>query len=434
MESVSVVSNLKLRAGWGVTASQGINPYETLGLLGTTSFYNFGQGTAGQQQGLTVNSLPNQSLKWQSTDQFNIGLDFGLLENRVTGSIEVYQQHTKDILLPVSLPPSNGASTTTMNVGETQGKGFELTINSVNVKTSSGFTWTTDFNYFFNREEITALSGGLTQDLGNGWFVGQPLAVIYDYQKVGIWQQSDVDDGTLATQVSPVQRAGQIRVLDWNTTGAVPGMDTYGVPDGRITPDDRKVTGNFQPKFDAGMTNTFTFKGFDFSFSIYARMGMKVVVPYVSSEPNGSNTAGYSFFNQSRVNQLDVDYWTPENPTNKFPRPDAGLGAPLYSSTLSYVDGSFIKFRTINFAYNIPSSILNKAGVTALKVYVSAVNPFVLYAPFVKEGYGPDPEGNGFGGAVNSSGTANGVAAGIVTVNANNPATKQFLVGLNLKF
>jgi hypothetical protein len=433
MESMSsIISNLKLRAGWGVTASQGINPYSTLGGL-SSSAYNFGQGTAGQQIGYTVTSLPNKSLKWQSTAQFDYGLEFGLLKNRITGAIDYYSQETSNILLPVSLPLSNGANSTFLNVGKTKSHGLEVTISSTNVQTASGFTWSTDLNYFFNREKITQLSSpGQTFDINNGWFVGQPLTVLYDYKKIGIWQN---DDPGLTQQTSPVQKPGQIKVLDWNTSGAQPGSADYGKPDGKITPDDRMILGNFQPKFDAGMTNRFAFKRFDLSISIYARMGMKVVVPYVSSEPGGSNFTGYSFFNQSRQNQLKVDYWTPTNPTNAFPQPDASLGAPLYSSTLSYVDGSFIKARTINLGYTIPSTILSKVGVSSLRIYVSAVNPFVIWSPFVRDGYGPDPEGNGFGGAVNSTGTTvAGTVGRQITVNANNPSTRQFLVGVNLKF
>jgi hypothetical protein len=430
MEGIPAISTLKLRAGWGVTAAQNINPYSTLGSL-TTSGYNFGQGNAGQQVGTTVTSVPNQSLKWQSTAQYNFGLDFGLLSNRITGAIEFYKQKTSDILLPVTLPPSNGATTTVLNAGKTQDRGVELTISTVNIKTAGGFTWSTDFNYFFNREKILQLTSGQLSDIGNGWFVGQPLNVIYDYKKVGIWQN---DDPGLTTQTSPVAHPGQIKVLDWNTSGATPGTANYGVPDGKITPDDRTIVGNFQPKFDAGMTNRVNFKRFDLSVSIYARVGMKVVVPYLSSEPNGSNTAGYSFFNQSRANQLKVDYWTPNNPTNAFPQPDASIGAPLYSSVLSYVDGSFIKCRTINLGYDLPTDLLAKTGVTSLRIYVSAVNPFVIWSPFVKAGYGPDPEGNGYGGAVNATGTTNAVPGRQITVNANNPSTRQFLVGLNLKF
>ncbi len=432
MAGLRFVSNLKLRAGWGITASQGINPYSTLGGLGTSA-YNFGQGTAGQQGGYTISTLPNHSLKWQNTSQYNFGLDFGIIENRVTGAIEVYNQQTSNILLPVSLPITNGASSAFSNIGKTKGNGLEISINSVNVKTEKGLVWTSEFNYFFNREQIVQLSSpGQTTDLGNGWFVGQPIAVIYDYKKIGIWQTGDPG---LNTQTSPVQHPGQIKVLDWNTANATPGTAGYNTPDGKITPDDRMILGNFQPKFNAGFTNKVTYKRFDFSISIYARMGMKVVVPYVSSEPGGSNFTGYSFFNQSRQNQLKVDYWTPNHPTNAFPMPDASLGAPIYSSTLSYVDGSFIKCRAINLGYDLPVSLLSKIGVSSLRVFVSAVNPFVIWAPFVQQGYGPDPEGNGYGGAINATGTSNaGTVGRQITVNANNPATRQFMFGLNLKF
>ncbi len=432
MSGASFINTLKLRAGWGVTASQGINPYSTLGGLGTSA-YNFGQGTAGQQGGYTVSSLPNNSLKWQNTEQFNFGLDFAILNTRITGSLEVYSQNTEDILLPVSLPPSNGADRTFLNLGKTKANGLELTLSSVNIKSADGLVWTTDFNYFYNREEIVELANpNQLSDVGNGWFVGEPITAIYDYNKLGIWQTGEHG---LTTQVSPVQKPGDIKVLDWNTAGARPGDANYGVPDNRITPDDRMIIGNFQPKFEGGMNNTVTFKRFDFSIFIYAKTGMKVVVPYLASESGGANFTGYNWFMQSRNNQLKVDYWTPNNPTNKFPQPDAALGGPQYGSTLSYVDGSFIKCRNINIGYSLSPSVLGKSGITMLRVYFSAVNPFVFWAPFVDEGYGPDPEGNGFGGGIRAQGTDQaGTVGRQVTVNANNPATRQFIFGLNLKF
>lgn len=418
MSSINFISNLKLRAGWGVTASQGINPYSTLGALGSSA-YNYGPTTAGYQGGYLVTSLPNNSLKWQSTSQYNIGIDFGIIDNRVTGAVEVYGQKTEDILLPVSLPPSNGASSTVKNVGKTKGHGMEITISSVNVKTSSGLVWTTDFNYYFNREEIVELSTpDQKNDIGNGWFVGQPITVIYDYKKLGIWQTGDTG---LASQTSPVQKPGDIRLRD------VDG-------DNRITPDaDRLIVGNFQPDFEMGMTNKVTFKRFDFSFSIYGRFGNEIVVPYLSSESGGANFTGYNWFMQGRNNQLKVDYWTPTNPTNKFPQPDA-LAVPQFSSTLSYVDGSFLKCRQITLGYDFSPGLLSKIKVSSLRLYVSAVNPFVFWAPFVKEGYGPDPEGNGFGGGIRAQGASDaGTVGRQITVNANNPATRQFIFGLNLK-
>lgn len=419
MSGVSFINNLKLRAGWGIAASQGINPYSTLGGLGTSA-YNFGQGTAGQQGGYTISSLPNKSLKWQSTSQFNFGLDFTVLNNRVSGSLEVYSQKTKDILLPVSLPPSNGGGSVFLNLGKTEARGVELTINTVNIKSRSGFTWSTDFNYYFNREEIVELTTpDQKQDIGNGWFVGHPISVIYDYKKIGIWQTGERG---LTTQIQPVQKAGDIKLLDVNG-------------DNRITPDaDRMIIGNFQPKFEAGLNNRISYKRFDFSISMFARIGMKVVVPYLAAESAGSFFAGYNWFLTSRNNQLKVDYWTPSNPTNKFPQPDANT-TPEYTSTLSYVDGSFIKCRSINLGYDLPSKLLGRAGISSLRIYVSAVNPFVIWSPFVKEGYGPDPEGNGYGGAVQAQGTSNaGTIGRQITVNANTPSTRQMLFGVNLRF
>lgn len=418
MSNISIINNLKLRVGWGIAASQGINPYSTLGGL-SSSAYNFGQGTGGQQGGYNVSGLPNPSLKWQSTSQFNFGLDFGILHNRISGSLEVYSQKTKDILLPLMLPPSNSGLTVYKNLGKTKGSGLELTINTVNIKKLSGLEWSTEFNYFFNREKIVELgSPGKTSDITNGWFVGQPITVIYDYDKIGIWQTGDPG---LTTQTSPIQKAGDIKLRDVNG-------------DGKITPDDRVIVGNFQPKFEMGMTNNVKFKRFDFSISMYARIGMKVVVPYLSSESGGANFTGFNWFLTGRNNQLKVDYWTPTNPTNKFPQPDA-LATPQYSSTLSYVDGSFIKCRAINLGYDLPGDFLTKAGITSLRLYVSAVNPFVLWSPFVKEGYGPDPEGNGYGGGIRAQGTTDaGTVGRQITVNANNPATRQFIFGLNLIF
>ena len=420
MQHVSFVSSLKLRGGWGKTSNQGVSPYATLGLL-TASAYNFGQGTAGQQSAYLVTTLANNALKWQSTSQWNVGVDFGILKNRITGSVDVYEQKTKDILLDFNLPQSNGASTTRKNLGKTSGNGLEINLSTVNVQTRSGFTWSTDLNFYFNREKIVQLqSPNIKADISNGWFVGQPLTVIYDLKKVGIWQTADSTKGLLAAQTTPIQYPGQIRIQDVNG-------------DGKIDAADRQVLGNFQPKWEGGITNRFAYKGFDLSIVIFARMGMKVLVPYVTAD---GGAQGFPFFMQGRNNQLKVDYWTRSNPTNAFPAPDAGTDKLPFGSTLGYVDGSFIKCRSINLGYNIPSKGLNKAGISSLRVYVNVTNPFIIYSPFVKDGYGPDPEGNGYGNAVGTPAITGSVAqqGRQVSVNANNPSVRQYIIGLNLKF
>lgn len=420
MNSVSFISNLKLRGGWGKTSNQGVSPYATLGLL-TTSAYNFGQGTAGQEAAYLVTTLANNALKWQSTSEWNVGTDFGLLKNRITGSVDVYKENTKDILLDFNLPQSNGAGTTRKNLGKTNGNGLEINLSSINIQSNGGFTWTTDVNFYFNKEKIVQLQNpGIKSDISNGWFVGQPLTVIYDVKKIGIWQTADSVKGTLAAQTTPVQYPGQIRIQDVNG-------------DNKIDASDRQVLGNFQPKWEGGITNRFSYKGFDLSIVIFARMGMQVLVPYVTAD---GGAQGFPFFMQARNNQLKVDYWTRSNPTNAFPAPDAGTDKFLFASTLGYVDGSFIKCRSINLGYDIPSKILNRVGINSLRVYVNATNPFIIYSPFVKDGYGPDPEGNGYGNAVGTPAITGSVAqqSRQVSVNANNPAVRQYILGLNLKF
>ncbi|SDT15409.1 TonB-linked outer membrane protein, SusC/RagA family [Mucilaginibacter mallensis] len=408
LKDVSWVSNLKLRAGYGVTSNQSVAPYSTLGNL-TINAYNF--GTNGYN-GYLVTSVP-ANLKFETTDNFNIGLDFSVLHNRISGSIDAYDQRTNNILQTISLPPSNGAGSTLVNAGKTKGKGLEISLSSVNIRTESGFTWNTDFNISFYRDAIVALHDNLKEDVGNGWFVGQPFNVIYDYKKIGIWQTSQA-----AEAAKYGEKPGQIEVQDVNN-------------DGKIDQNDRQILGSYQPKFESGLTNRFSFMGIDVTFVAFARIGQMVAVPYLGSD---SGASGYPFFNTGRVNQYKVDYWTPSNPTNAFPRPDAS-GTFLYASTLQYRDGSFIKMRSINVGYTIPSDLLKKAGISSLRVYATCSNPFIIWSPLTKSGLGIDPEGNGYGGTLaGPSGYSSGAIGRAITVGLNDPPTRTFQLGVNLKF
>ncbi len=414
MDKQMWLNSLKIRGGWGITSNQGINPYATLGALSTDA-YNFGPGTAGQNIGYLVTSLANQNLKWQSTAETDIGLDFGVLKNRITGTFDIYFQNTDNILLQESLPASNGAGSTIVNAGKTKGHGYEISLSSINIQSASGFTWSTDVNFSVDRNEIVQLQNPtLKQDIGNGWFVGQPITVIYDVRKIGIWQTKDAAEAATFGQLP-----GQIRVQDQNG-------------DGKINASDAVILGNYQPKWIGGMTNRFYFKNFDLSVVMYARMGQMVDVPYLTSD---GSAMGFDFFNNSRNNQIKTNYWTPTNPTNGFPRPDASADKFIYASTLGYQDGSFIKVRSINLGYDLPIRMLSKAHINSLRIYVTCLNPFILYSPLVKDGLGLDPEGNGYGGAVASTATATTSAPSrAITVNLNDPPTRQFNIGLNLKF
>ena len=312
------------------------------------------------------------------------------------------------------MPPSNGAGSTIVNAGKTEGKGIEITLSGTIIETPSSFKWAADLNFSVNREKIVALQDpNLKEDIGNGWFVGKPLSVIYDGVKLGIWQIADSVEAAVYGC-----KPGQIRIQDQNGDNVLNGSD-------------RKVIGNFEPTWIGGITNKFYFKGIDLTMVVYARMGQTVVVPYFMTD-GGAN--GYPFFNNGRVNSLKRDYWTRSNPTNAFPRPDAGSDNVKYSSTLGYLDGSFVKARSISLGYSLPASLLDHVKISSLRLYVTCLNPFMIYAPFVKNGYGLDPEGNGYGGVSNSTLGGTPVPGRAITVNLNAPPTRQFQFGLNLNF
>jgi TonB-linked SusC/RagA family outer membrane protein len=418
IHNINVISALKLRGGWGISSNAGINPYTTLGSL-TASFYNYGSGTSvgtNYVNGYTINTAPNPDLTWEKTAGVNIAVDFGLFKNRLTGSIDFYNTKTTDILLQKRLPGSIGIPGGQLtNVGETASKGLEVSLSSLNVSTKSGFTWRTDFNIFYNREKIVALQNNLQQDLGNGWFVGHPITVIYDFKKVGIWQTGE------ATQAAVYgAKPGDIKIQDMSKDNA-------------ITAADRTIIGDFQPDFISGMTNYFRYKDFDLSFVLFGRFGQTVVATYLSADGGGN---GYPFFLNSRVEQLKVNYWTPRNPTNEFPQPDAGVDGLQYTSTLTYRDGSFIKIRTIDLGYNLTNKLLTKAHIQSLRFYVSAQNPFILWSPLVKDNLGLDPEGNGTGNAITTQGGGGvtSVPTRAITVGMGVPPTRQVIFGVNLKF
>ncbi|TWI79202.1 TonB-linked SusC/RagA family outer membrane protein [Lacibacter cauensis] len=416
MNDVDAISNLKLRAGWGISSNAGIGAYTTLGSLGN-NFYNFGSGSTigvNYVNGYLINTSPNPNLTWEKTTGINLGLDFGLFKNRISGSVDFYNNKTTDILLQRQLPRSNGVNSILVNAGETSSYGLEFSLSSVNIQSKNGFKWTTDFNGFFNKEKIVALQLGLKQDLGNGWFVGQPITTIFDYKKIGIWQTAE------AAQAAVYGSApGDIKIEDVNK-------------DNVINAADRQIIGNFQPKLVAGLTNRFEFKNFDLNIVMFGRFGQTVVVNYLSADGGG---AGYPFFLNSRVNQHKVDYWTPTNPTNAFPQPDASKDALLFTSTLTYRDGSFIKLRTIDLGYSFPSAKLKKVKIDGLRIYASAQNPFILWAPLVRDGLGIDPEGNGNGNAVGSQGGGvTPVPGRAITVGMGVPPTRQIIFGVNVRF
>jgi TonB-linked SusC/RagA family outer membrane protein len=422
MKKYDFVDNLKLRGGYGITSTTNtINPYSTLGALSTAN-YQYGGTANGDAQGVRVTSLVNTALTWQRTSEYNLALDFTVLKGRLNGSVEVYSQKTTGIILNNQLPITNGASSQQSNLGSSADKGLEITLSSINIQNKGGFSWSTDYNMAFSREHIVALPNGSTALIGSGEFVGSPLNVIYDVKKLGIWQESE-----RAQAAAYGQYPGQIKVQDVNG-------------DGKINAADDQIIGTFQPQYTLGMTNRFSYKNFDLSIVIQGRMGFTTVVPYVSS--SNSNVNGWQFLNLGRGNQPYLNYWTPTNPTNAFPEPNSQAQSPYYS-TLQYYDGSFIRAKSINVGFNVPSNLAKKAGMSSLRIYANVTNPFVIYAPIMHQGFSvTDPEsvygvlpadpsvsGNiaGMNGGNGGNGfRSNGISAGT--------QTRDFIIGINARF
>jgi TonB-linked SusC/RagA family outer membrane protein len=415
------INNLKLRAGFGQTSNQSIAPYTSLGLFSNSN----GQGgTAGVIKynygptvltGYNLVSLPNPSLDWEYTKTINLGLDFGILNNRIIGNIDYYHQHTNKILYNVGIPPTSGISSNSFftNVGEMQNWGMEFAVSSINIKTHSGFTWSTDLNLFFNRNKLLKLSNGVTQDIANQLFVGYSMTSIYDYKKLGIWQTSEAAQAAKYNSVP-----GQLKIQDYDNNGV-------------IDANDRHIIGNGDAKLQGGMTNRFAYKGFDLSVVMYARFGGLLISQI--HQPTGTYLTQMS----GDRNQIRVDYWTPNNPTNWFPSPSRSLAAvPAAMTTLGYYDASFLKIRSINLGYTFSPAMLKRISAQNIRIYASVDNVATLFSPYQKQ-TGIDPEGTGTGdqsvGGVGNIRTGKG-DNNTITLGASTPPTRNFIIGLNLTF
>ncbi len=439
MKRFTYIDNLKLRGGYGQTSTTGsVNAYSTLGQLSSVK-YQYGGVSTGDAAGVRVTNLVNNNLTWQTTAEYNLALDFGVLNNRLTGTVELYKQNTTGIILPNALPATTGASSQVSNLGSSSDKGLEVTLSSLNIQNKGGFSWSTDFNIAFSRERIEELPNGLPFIISSGEFVGQPLSVIYDLKKIGIWQIGDspgIDPSkTPAGQVylpvngqtSPLQYPGQIRVQDLNG-------------DGKIDANDNQIIGHFNPNYTFGFSNRFSYKNFDLSLVIQGRMGFTTTVPYVSSSNSG--VQGWQYLNLGRHNQPVIDYWTPTNPTNAFPEPNDQFQSQYYA-TLQYYDGSFIRAKSINLGYNIPAKILAHVGITSLRLYANITNPFIIYAPVMNHGFSvTDPESvtginpvsaasSGNVGGYDANNNPNGWRGSGITAGLQ---TRDFIFGINARF
>lgn len=379
MKNIRFVDEFKFRVGYGVTGNSSVNPYQTLGGLGQT-VYVFGETPF---YGYEPSVIRNPELRWEKTKQFNIGVDLGFVNNRVRLTSDIYLQNTSDLILPQKLPNASGFDKIVMNIGSTRNKGIEIGLSTVNIQSAGGFTWTTGLTFAANKEEITKLWSGVTEDIGSRWFVGSPINTYYDWVFDGIWQKGQEEEMKKFNDNGGDFEPGEIRLKDIT-------------PDDKITDADRQILGSNVPKWSGGLSNTWSYKGIDLSVFIFTRQG-NMIRQSVSMDLDG------------RYNIVDIPFWTPDNQNNKYPRAEFQK-KPQYANVLEYVDGSFVRLKYISLAYSLPQTIVSKIFMKELRLSATLNNPFLWTS---SDFLGLDPEG----------------AAG-----RNTPSCTSLIFGLNVVF
>lgn len=357
IQGLGVFNNLKLRASYGeVGNNASISPYATQANIFQT-FYDFDGSAA---LGYTINSLSNQEIVWERSKEINIGLDFTLSDFPLSGTVEYYKRNTEDLILDDKVPNSTGFNNVLDNVGEIENSGIEISLSSVNIN-KGDFKWTSNLTFTANDDKVVRLAGGLTEDIGNGRFVGESVRAYYTYKFEGIWQL-----GQEAEAAEFGQEPGQIRIRDLND-------------DKKINSDDRMIVGKGTPDWTAGLRNQLNYKNWDMSFFVYTRRGQMY--------SNAFLNATYGDIASERYNRsADLDYWTPNNPSNTYFSPVTGPGLNSKNERkggssrvgLSYQLADFVRISDITMGYSLPNVILSELGVSRFRVYGQLQNPFVF--------------------------------------------------------
>lgn len=349
IHNLNIFSNLKVRVSYGEVGNSTVNPYSTqAGLLNTG--YDF-DGTAAY--GFAPANLGNKDLRWERSNELNLGIDFGFFKNRISASLELYNRKTVDLILNQKIPTVTGFSQVIANVGQIENKGVELTLRTTNIVTKA-FNWNTTFAFTKNNNKLLQLYGdGQKVDKGNRLFVGYPIRANFDYKFDGIWQTVDKD---LAAKYKQVP--GSVRVVDQNNDGVISSTDAI---------DDRVYLGTQLPNWILGVTNRFTFKQFDFSFFVYYRDG----VQYNNSTLSGT----FGEVTGTRYNRLaSLDYWRSDNPSNTY---FGVVAANPYRSAINYQDASFLRISDITLGYNLPQAVMDKLKMASARFYGQVINPYV---------------------------------------------------------
>lgn len=345
LQDIDAISNLKLRLSWGNTGNTAISTYSTLGSFSRQT-YVFGMND-NAAIGYLPAELPNSSLGWERTEEYNIGIDFGFLKNRIEGSLDLYKRNTHDLLMQRNLPITTGYSSTWQNIGKTSNSGVEIALNTIPF-VNKNWEWSVGLTFAYNKNEITELYDGQTSDYGNKWFVGKPLYVELLYKYAGVWQ---TDESETANEYG--YEPGNPKVKDVNKNKKYDQEDQFIF--------------NKIPKVTGGLSTALRYKNWDMNLYFYTRLGYGEVLPILTHEAGSS-----------RFNHLDVDFWTKDNPTNESPKPIGSNSQNLLiQSDYAYKNLSFIRLKNVNIGYTFMPQIIEKIKANKLRVYMAVDNPFV---------------------------------------------------------
>lgn len=374
LDNSNIVSNLKLRASFGYTGNDNVSPYTSQALLNQQTFYANGSNLVSGWQSET---LANKNLTWEKTRELNFGLDFGFLRNRITGSVDIYDRLSDNLIYRQELPAETGWKYTYANVGSASNKGIEVLLTTKNIK-SENFNWETTFTFSKNVNKLVSIyNQSEVDDIGNNLFLGKELGANYNYVYDGVWQESEA-----AQAAAYGQKPGMARPKDLNG-------------DGKFDANDRTVIGSAVPKWQGSFYSKMEFGNFDFNFSLITSQGQTVYSTFHSNFANVSDRGRQ---------KMKMDYFIPTNgagieanANNQNPRPGpvaTGAGAFWGTGFGYYRDASFVKIKNISLGYTFQSDVLKKLNMTNFRVYVNVLDPFVFTD---YEGYDPEWASAGLG-------------------------------------
>ena len=405
------MSTGKLRVSWGKNGNRSLeDPYISIANLATGSKQGYldSSGKLVNLNYLRIDRMANPNLEWEKTESWNFGLDYGFLNDRITGNIEYYVMNTHDMIMNERLPGFTGFSSIATNLGEVQNRGIEVAVNTLNIN-NKNFEWRTTFGFSYNKNEIKHLyyenedvldaNGNVIgtkemDDTSNGWFIGEAIGTIWDYRVTGIWQADEIEEAARHGQ-----KPGDPKVANNYTADDIVNAD------GTITPvyndKDKEFLGKTSPPIHWSIRNDFTlWKNLSVGFNIYAYMGHKSLETYYLNQDNAGSLI------TNGLNTYKKDYWTPDNPSNEYGRLNA-QGPAGATSPGRLHDRSFIRLENISIGYTFPRKWTQKYEIEQLKINASVRN----VAVWKKDWEYGDPET----GANNNG----GLASRIYTIGLN---------------